>query len=110
MTDILIKNARFVLTMDENKRVIENGAVAIEGNKIVAVGSSDEVTKKYKADRVIDANLMLMMPGLTNGHNHWGTFRKGFSRRPAPETMPIVARHKSLMYFVFLEGNFIMVP
>ena len=37
-------------------------------------------------------------------------FRNGFSWRPAADTMPIVARHESLMYFVFPEGNFIMVP
>lgn len=69
MVDILIKNG-YVITVDKNRRIIKDGAVAIEGNKIVAVGKTDELSKKYKADRVIDAKEQIVMPGLIDTHVH----------------------------------------
>ena len=54
MVDLLIKNG-YVITVDEKRRIIKNGAVAIDGNKIVDVGKTDDLIKKYKADEVIDA-------------------------------------------------------
>jgi 5-methylthioadenosine/S-adenosylhomocysteine deaminase len=67
---ILIKNARFVVC-DEN-RVIENGAVYIDGNKIAEVGRSDRVAKKHKSDIVIDASKKAVIPGLIDSHSHVG--------------------------------------
>ncbi len=67
---ILIKDARFVIC-DENK-VIENGAVYIEEDKIVDVGESDQLKKKYKADVTIDARKKAVMPGLIDCHCHVG--------------------------------------
>jgi len=67
---ILIKNARFVVC-DEN-RVIEDGAVYIEGDRIAAVGRSDQVSKKHKSDIVIDASRKAVTPGLIDTHSHVG--------------------------------------
>ncbi len=65
MVDILVKDA-CVVTMNPGRQVIERGSVAIEGDKIVAVG--DEF--KDKADRVIDACGKVVLPGLVNAHTH----------------------------------------
>lgn len=69
MADLLIKNAS-VLTMDSAGSYYKHGAVAIEKNKIVAVGDSAVVTKEHKAERVIDASDMAVLPGFVNLHGH----------------------------------------
>ncbi|MEM7113044.1 MAG: amidohydrolase family protein [Chloroflexota bacterium] len=71
MIDILIKNG-IILTMDPDRRLIENGAVAIAGNKIVAVGESQALVEQYEAQRTIDANHMIVMPGIIDAHAHAG--------------------------------------
>lgn len=80
MADILIKNA-MLLTMDGKRRFFDDGAVAVEGNKIVAVGKTKDIVRKHRAERVIDAKNMVLMPGLINGHNHYEqSFMKGLTR------------------------------
>lgn len=59
-----------VVTMDKDRRVIENGAVAIRGEKIVAVGSRAEVAAKYRAKLTVNAAGKLVIPGLINTHTH----------------------------------------
>lgn len=70
MTDILIKRASFVLTLDRERRVIRNGGVAIENGEIVAVGKTGDIEKKFKGEIEIDATNKLVLPGLIDGHNH----------------------------------------
>ena len=66
--DILITNAR-VLTMDPARPRAE--ALAIAGNRILRVGSKDEVAGlKAKHTRVIDAGQKTVMPGIIEGHVH----------------------------------------
>jgi 5-methylthioadenosine/S-adenosylhomocysteine deaminase len=67
--DLLVTNGT-VVTMDGQRRVIENGAVAIRGDSIVAVGPHLEIENKLKAAQTIDAHGALVMPGLINGHAH----------------------------------------
>ncbi len=71
MADIIITNG-IVVTMDPQRRVIENGAVAIEKDRIVAVGTTDEVLAAHKAKTIIDASRKIVMPGLIDGHAHAG--------------------------------------
>jgi len=72
MADILIKNG-FLLTMQGGGLgTIEDGAVAIEGQDIVAVGKTHELEKKHRAERVIDARGMAVLPGFVDGHIHTG--------------------------------------
>jgi predicted amidohydrolase YtcJ len=66
--DILITNAR-VLTMDPARPRAE--AVAIAGNRIIRVGSLDDVAGlKASHTRVIDAAQKTVMPGIIEGHVH----------------------------------------
>ncbi|EGT3617063.1 amidohydrolase [Clostridium perfringens] len=69
----LLKNVT-VLTMNENKEIIENGIVAFEGNRIIYVGndvSKEEIFKRdgYKVE-VIDGEDGILMPGMINCHTH----------------------------------------
>ena len=69
--DILITGGT-VITMDSTRRVLEDGAVAIAGDRIVAVGPTRDLTVKYRAREVIDAARKIIMPGLIDGHGHAG--------------------------------------
>ena len=66
--DIRVTNG-IVVTMDDADTVITSGAVAIEGDRIAAVGPADELGRR-PADRVIDAGGGIIMPGLVNTHTH----------------------------------------
>ncbi|WP_423369260.1 amidohydrolase family protein [Burkholderia sp. LMG 32019] len=69
--DTLIANG-CVITMDPQRRVIENGAVAVKGERIVAVGGTDELQARYRAARTIDARRRAVLPGLIDAHAHAG--------------------------------------
>lgn len=66
----LIVSARKVVTMDGQRRVIENGAVAIVKGRIAAVGPRAEIDKAYTAAKRIDRPDALLTPGLVNAHTH----------------------------------------
>lgn len=86
MASILIKNG-FVLTMDERNRMLTDGAVYIEGAKIVHVGSTQELESTYKADDEIDATNSVVMPGLVNSHVHFTSVLK----RGVEDDLPLEA-------------------
>jgi 5-methylthioadenosine/S-adenosylhomocysteine deaminase len=69
--DTLFINA-LVLTMDENFTQYLPGAVAVQGDSIVAVGHEEELKKNYatRAQKTIDCNIKILMPGLINAHTH----------------------------------------
>ncbi|MEM6763110.1 MAG: amidohydrolase family protein [Pseudomonadota bacterium] len=71
MTHLRIDNA-VVVTMDETRRVIENGSVAVEGERIAAVGPTASLAQSHPADEVIDAAGMAAMPGFVDVHAHAG--------------------------------------
>jgi 5-methylthioadenosine/S-adenosylhomocysteine deaminase len=67
--DILIEGGT-ILTIDDERRIFTDGSVAIEGNKIVAVGKTEHLRNQYKAERKIDAKGKVVMPGLIDCHYH----------------------------------------
>jgi cytosine/adenosine deaminase-related metal-dependent hydrolase len=71
MVDLLISGGT-VITMDPSRRVIRDGAVAIDKNLIVDVGPTNELIEKHRVGRVLDASRKIVMPGLIDGHSHAG--------------------------------------
>jgi cytosine/adenosine deaminase-related metal-dependent hydrolase len=65
---ILIKNG-YVLTLNKERKIIRDGAIYIEGDKIVDVGKTENLLS-YKAEQVIDAAHKIVMPGLIDTHIH----------------------------------------
>lgn len=65
---LLIKNAHILVTMDDERREIPNGALFIRNNVIEQVGTTADLPQQ--ADEVIDAARHLVMPGLINTHHH----------------------------------------
>lgn len=85
MVDLLISNAE-VFSMDSRRPYIKDGGVAVEGNRIVAVGETREIKSNYHGDIEIDAKGRVLLPGLVNGHDHFEqSFMKGLVR-VYPET------------------------
>lgn len=71
MNQIIIKNG-ILITMDPDRRIIDDGAIVINGDRILAVGKTSDITPKYKAEQIIDARNKVVMPGLIDGHAHAG--------------------------------------
>ena len=67
--DLLIVGGT-VVTMDGDRRVIEDGAVAIKDGKVAMVGARAVVTHKLTAKRTINAAGKAVIPGLINTHTH----------------------------------------
>ncbi|SMY35163.1 amidohydrolase family protein [Photobacterium andalusiense] len=65
---LIIKNGQ-VITMNDNKQLIENGVVVINNDTIIAVGDHS-LLSQYDAQRIIDAQNGIVMPGMVNTHNH----------------------------------------
>ena len=59
-----------MVTMDAQQRVIENGAVAIRGERIVAVGTRAEIDKRFQPSSVSIGPTRFSLPGLINTHTH----------------------------------------
>jgi len=66
----LIAAGGTIVTVDGERRIIEDGAIAVKGDAIVAVGKREEIEAKYMAPRRIQAQGKLILPGLINGHTH----------------------------------------
>jgi 5-methylthioadenosine/S-adenosylhomocysteine deaminase len=64
-----IDHARYLLTLDPQRRIIGDGAVLVEGGRIRAVGKATEL-REARADRVIDGRHLVVAPGFFNGHMH----------------------------------------
>ncbi len=67
--DLLVVGGTYV-TMDGSRRLIENGAMAVKGDTIMAIGPRAEITAKYAAPKRISAAGRIVIPGLINGHGH----------------------------------------
>ena len=59
-----------IVTMDAARSIYDDGAVAIAGDTILAVGPRVEIEARYQAPNLIDARGKLVLPGFINGHTH----------------------------------------
>ena len=86
MTDTIFVKNGLIITLNNKREIIENGAVAIKNDKIVAVGNTEDLKKDHSnADVVIDAKNKAIMPGLINLHFHSHFFTRGLFQSETPE-------------------------
>lgn len=79
MSTILIEDGSIV-TVNDDSQVHHKGYVFIENDLITAVGAGDPPAQFRKADTIIDATLMAVMPGMVNAHTHlFQTFIRGLA-------------------------------
>ncbi len=67
--DLLVTGGTLV-TMDPERRVIENGEIAVRGDEVIAIGPAPLFPKGVSAKQKIDARGKLIVPGFVNGHTH----------------------------------------
>jgi len=68
--DVWLVSGGTVLVMDAAGTVVEDGAVAVRGRRIEAVGPAVELVARFPAARRLDAAGCLVLPGLVNAHTH----------------------------------------
>jgi putative selenium metabolism protein SsnA len=74
-----------VVTGGSGSRVIEDGGVAVSGQRITAVGPASEIAEANKTARIVDASGKLVMPGLINAHTHlYSALARGLTADIAP--------------------------
>jgi len=66
----LIIAGDYVVTMDDSRTVIENGAVAVDDGIIIAIGTQVEIENQYAAKQTLAGEQRIVTPGLVNGHGH----------------------------------------
>ena len=91
MTDLLITGGT-IITMDPNRRVIDDGVVAIENDRIVGVAPKSDYQADSPPAETIDATGMVVMPGLIDGHGHAGHGRSRLSEPGRLEVGILLAR------------------
>jgi len=74
-----------LITMDPYNRILENGAIRIQGDTITDVGFSQEILKKYSDQDRLEAKGKTLMPGLINAHTHlYSAFARGIALKDDP--------------------------
>ncbi len=67
--DLLISGG-MIVTMDPARRIIDNGSIAVRGERILDIGPAVEISKRYEARTILSAKGKVVLPGLINTHNH----------------------------------------
>lgn len=70
IVDLIIDGAT-VITVDAERRVIRDGAVAVTGNRIRDVGKARDLAQRYRTRRRYDGTGKCVVPGLINSHIHF---------------------------------------
>ena len=69
--DLIVTNGK-IYTVDKNFSVA--GSFAVKEGKIVAVGTDEEIAKKYKSETIIDASGKFVYPGFNDAHCHFNGY------------------------------------
>src|SRR5690606_37070361 len=81
-----------IITVDPDRRMIEDGAVAVAAGRIVAGGATDEITARYPhASTIIDARGGVVTPGFVEGHVH---LSQHLGRTSIPDTWQESREHE----------------
>jgi len=67
--DLVIRGG-WLVTMAPDRKIYRDGLLAIEGSKIIGIGSEEELSGLFRGKKEIDAHGNVVLPGLSNGHRH----------------------------------------
>lgn len=84
MSTYLFKGG-IVVTMDPERRILEDGAVVVKDDRITAVGYARDLQATVQADTVIDTRGHFVLPGLINCHNHMYSMLTRYMKIPLGE-------------------------
>lgn len=69
VVDTLISGG-VIVTLDDERRIINDGALAIRGDRIAAIGKRAEIEPRVDAQQRIDARRFVVTPGFIDSHIH----------------------------------------
>ncbi len=93
MGTLLVRNARVLVTMDDQRREIEGGGLFAEDGFITRVGTRNQMPET--ADEVVDLSGHVVLPGLVNTHHHF--YQSLFRNMPAGQNTCV---------FVWLKAHY----
>lgn len=71
VVDLLILHGT-IITVDPQRRVIDDGALAVRGDRIIDIGPSEALEPRYRAHKTLDARRKAVLPGFVDAHAHAG--------------------------------------
>ncbi|WP_462427507.1 putative aminohydrolase SsnA [Fusobacterium varium] len=81
---MILINGR-IITQDIERPYIENGSIVIKGEKIIDLGNTEDMIKKYPDEKIEDVDRKVIMPGLINTHHHiYSAFARGMKSNGKP--------------------------
>jgi 5-methylthioadenosine/S-adenosylhomocysteine deaminase len=84
LVDLLIKNG-IIVTMDPNRRILEQHSLAIDNGRVVEIGRTEELQQQHSDVESLDATGQIVMPGLVCSHSHlYGILLRGASLSITP--------------------------
>lgn len=85
--DLMISGATLI-TMNDTRQVIEDGALAIAGDRLVAVGKREALARSVQAGTVLDGRRFVVTPGFVDAHIHitGDPLTRGFARGAPDES------------------------
>lgn len=106
----LVVEAGWVIPEADARAVIRNGAVAIEGNRIVDIGPAAEVLARFAPETRISAPGSALLPGLVNTHTHLvGGFNKAITEDVSGTAAGLFRRARPLQER-FVKPEYIYFP
>ncbi|MDB5922364.1 MAG: cytosine deaminase-like metal-dependent hydrolase [Betaproteobacteria bacterium] len=71
MQDLLLHNGT-VVTMDRERRILDETSVAIRDGRIIEVGRAADLSAKYRSAKMIDCKRKAILPGMVDLHGYLG--------------------------------------
>lgn len=68
--DLLVRNIDWLITVDAERRVIRDAAIAVQDGRFAAVGKTSEIERDWRAGRVVNGTGTVATPGLVDSHLH----------------------------------------
>ena len=68
--DLIITDIDWLITIDSDRRIIRDAAIAVEQGKIVAIDKSVEIAKRFSAKQMVDGRRTVATPGFIDCHLH----------------------------------------
>ena len=92
-----------IVTVDGERRIIEDGALAIAGDKIVDIGTFEDLEPRHAGKTIIDCRGKLIIPGLIDAHGHAG---HALIRSVAADTNPMWMRVVTPTYYHYVTRDY----
>ena len=93
--DLIIKHG-VLITVDAWRRIFTDGALAVVGDRIAAVGQSGEIEQQYRAKRTIDVRGGVVQPGFVDCHVH---LSQHLGRGTIPDLWPEEREHDQWFHY-----------